>query len=198
MDGWTDIQNREESVYSVCVCVCVCGRTYARLLCRDRWLIECRAKWVSVYACEQRWGAGGAALTLELSQQMEDGKGHRLWGMRWLLEDESSATRFFFLLGIFVLGCSFLMKVRVAMCHRRPNKEAERERWGMFRLQKTVGVQWQGVCGWQRRICIVPALFVLFCMCLTCCLTKLETVKIINRSWPLNKLKNYVWGFASK
>ena len=75
---WMDGQTYRIEKNQYTVCVCVCGRTYARLLCRDRWLIECRAKWVSVYACEQRWGAGGAALTLELSQQMEDGKGHRL------------------------------------------------------------------------------------------------------------------------
>ena len=36
---------------------------------------------------------GGAVLTLELSEQMGDGKGHRLQGMCWLLEeDESAAT----------------------------------------------------------------------------------------------------------
>lgn len=42
-----------------------------------------------VCVCEQ----GGAVLTLELSEQMEDGKGRGLRGMCWLLEeDESSAT----------------------------------------------------------------------------------------------------------
>lgn len=42
----------EDSVYWVCVCAC------ARLLCRDRWLIECRAMWVSAFVNES--GQGGA------------------------------------------------------------------------------------------------------------------------------------------
>lgn len=35
-------------------CVCVCA--FARLLCRDRWLIEYRAMWVSVCVNESKQG----------------------------------------------------------------------------------------------------------------------------------------------
>lgn len=37
---------------------------------------------------------GAAVLTLELSEQMGDGKGHRLQGMCWLLEEDESSTTF--------------------------------------------------------------------------------------------------------
>lgn len=33
-------------------------------------------------------------LTLELSEQMGDGKGHRLRGMCWLLEEDESSSAF--------------------------------------------------------------------------------------------------------
>ena len=51
MDGWRGV-GEEDSVYQMCVCVCA----YARLLCRDRWLIEYRAMWVSVCVNESRRG----------------------------------------------------------------------------------------------------------------------------------------------
>lgn len=56
-------------------------------------MIECRAKWASVCVGELWGGRERAALTLELSEQMGDGKGHRLRVMGLLPEkDESSAT----------------------------------------------------------------------------------------------------------
>ena len=75
----------QDLVLSMCVCVCVC--VFALLLCRDRWLIEYRAMWVSV--CVNESGQGGAA---NLGAVRTDGR----WGgpqaarmCRLLEEDES-------------------------------------------------------------------------------------------------------------
>ena len=51
MVGWRGV-GEEKSQCTECVCACA----YARLLCRDRWLIEYRAMWVSVCVNESRQG----------------------------------------------------------------------------------------------------------------------------------------------
>lgn len=79
-------QGAEDSVHWVCDCA------YACLLCRDRWLIEYGAMCVSV--CVNESEHRGAVLTLELSEQMGDGKGCRLRGIYQPLEEDESQTSF--------------------------------------------------------------------------------------------------------
>lgn len=87
MYGWVG-RGRRVSALNVCVYMHVCCAEI------DCWLnigpCACLRVWMRVIMCVCE---GGAMLTLELSQQMGDGKGHRLQGMCWLLEDdEFSAT----------------------------------------------------------------------------------------------------------
>lgn len=68
-------------MYSLCVCVCVCCAKIDGRLKRSSCVCVC------VCGHEQE---GGAVLTLELSEQMGNGEGHRLRGMCCLVEEDES------------------------------------------------------------------------------------------------------------